>query len=70
MIRLSFLFLLSLLLSNCLSAQKQKADSLMNLLNAEKQDTNRVKLMWRLASVMSVYSPDTALVYAQKSLNL
>lgn len=70
MIRLSFLFLLSLLLSNCLSAQKQKADSLMNLLNVEKQDTNRVKLMWRLASVMSVYSPDTALVYAQKSLNL
>ncbi|HNG63714.1 MAG TPA: tetratricopeptide repeat protein, partial [Ferruginibacter sp.] len=70
MIRLSFFFLLSLLLPNCLLAQKQKADSLMNLLNAEKQDTNRVKLMWRLASVMSVYSPDTALVYAQKSLNL
>lgn len=70
MIRLCFLFLLSVLISNCLSAQKQKADSLMNLLNAEKQDTNRVKLMWRLASVMSVYSPDTALVYAQKSLNL
>lgn len=70
MIRLSFFFLLSLLLPNCLLAQKQKADSLLNLLNAEKQDTNRVKLMWRLASVMSVYSPDTALVYAQKSLNL
>lgn len=70
MIRTKLLLLLVISLPIGLYAQKQKADSLQLLLQTEKTDTARVKLMWRLASVMSVYSPDTALVYAQKALNL
>lgn len=53
-----------------LCGQKQKADSLLLLLQKEKHDTSKVKLMWRIASVMSVYNPDTALQYAQRALNL
>lgn len=70
MTRTKLLFLLFLSLPYTLLAQRQKADSLLLLLQTEKTDTARVKLMWRLASVISVFSPDTALVYAQKSLNL
>ena len=58
------------LLHSCLFAQKQKADSILQLLKTETKDTSKVKLLWKLASTMGVYSPDTALVYAQKSLLL
>ncbi len=53
-----------------LFAQKQKADSMINLLSIEKTDTGKVKLMWQLAGIMNVYDPASALVYAQKALNL
>ncbi len=48
-----------------LMAQKQKADSITNLLAVEKTDTGRVKLMWELASVINVYDPQ-AIKNAQK----
>ena len=51
-------------------AQTQKADSLVNLLSIQKTDTAKVKLMWQLAGVMNVYDPASALLYAQKALNL
>jgi tetratricopeptide (TPR) repeat protein len=53
-----------------LSAQKQKADSLLNLLSIEKTDTGKVKLMWQVAGIMNVYDPDFALLYAQRGLVL
>ena len=49
----------------CLPAQKQKADSLENLLTAEKTDTGKVKLMWQLAGVISVNDPERGLLYVQ-----
>lgn len=53
-----------------LFAQKQKADSLFNALKTEKKDTAKVKLLWELANVMSVYKPDSALIYAHQALTL
>ncbi|MEO6540604.1 MAG: tetratricopeptide repeat protein, partial [Ferruginibacter sp.] len=54
----------------CATAQKQKADSLLNVLSMERTDTAKVKLMWSLAGIMNVYDPESALMYAQKALNL
>lgn len=51
-------------------AQKQKADSLYNLLLVEKSDTSKVNYMWEIANVISAYSPDSALMLAHQALNL
>lgn len=53
-----------------LFAQEQKADSLTKLLNREKTDTGKVKLMNQLASIMNGYDPESALKYAEKALSL
>lgn len=53
-----------------LLAQKQKADSLINLLNTARADSVRVNLMRELAKTVNGYDPGSALVYAQKALNL
>ena len=53
-----------------LFAQKQKADSLIDLLNTEKADTAKVKLLWQLAGIINAYDPGEALLYSQKALNL
>ncbi|MBL7745303.1 MAG: hypothetical protein JNN00_17645 [Chitinophagaceae bacterium] len=65
-----FLLLTLLFFTNDASAQKTKADSLGKLLTAEKQDTNRVRLMWQLAGAMNIYNPDTAILLAQQALYL
>lgn len=49
-------------------AQKPKVDSLSKLLEVEKSDTGRIKLMWQLASAANSYNPDTALLVAQQAL--
>lgn len=51
-------------------SQKAKADSLTRLLAKEKTDTNRVTLMWRIASATSVFNPDTALTIAFEALSM
>jgi tetratricopeptide (TPR) repeat protein len=51
-------------------SQKPLADSLSKLLTTETKDTNRVRLMWQLASKISVYNPDTALSLSQQALYL
>jgi tetratricopeptide (TPR) repeat protein len=51
-------------------AQKQKADSLENLLAIEKSDTGKVKFMWQLAGVINVYDPERALLVSQRALTL
>ncbi len=51
-------------------SQKAKADSLSKLLETEKIDTNKVRLMWQLGSAISFYNPDSALNIVQKALYL
>ncbi len=64
---LLFLFFISPVF---LLAQKQKADSLYKLLVLQKQDTARVKILWQLADEMNGFSPDSAIIFAQKALFL
>ena len=52
------------------NAQKARADSLGRLLLTEKKDSNKVRLMWQMASVANIYNPDTALILSQKALYL
>ncbi|MBK8611017.1 MAG: tetratricopeptide repeat protein [Chitinophagaceae bacterium] len=53
-----------------LKAQKPKADSLVKLLAIEKQDSGKVKLMNELATVLTGYEPDSAVIYAEGALSL
>lgn len=59
-----------LMLANTSMAQRQKADSIAVLLQNEKVDTNRVRLLWQQANYTSLYAPDTALGMAQNALFL
>ncbi len=65
-----FILLPLCLIYTGLFAQKQKADSLTNLLATEKTDTGKVKLMWQLAGVINVYEPERALFLSQRALTL
>jgi len=51
-------------------AQTNSADSLKQLLAAEKQDTSRILVMNQLARMYSFSKPDTALVIAGQALEL
>jgi tetratricopeptide (TPR) repeat protein len=62
--------LICLCLSIIVYPQKQKADSLVNLLSSETIDSNRVKIMWQAADIMSTYDPQTALTLAQQATDL
>lgn len=53
-----------------LQAQSPKIDSLQNLLRSEKQDSNRVTLLWKLAEQYQFFKPDTTLQLAQQALLL
>lgn len=64
-------FLLTMLVASAQAmAQKSKADSLGALLAAEKEDSNRVTLLWNMAYVTYSYNPDTALILSQEALYL
>jgi tetratricopeptide (TPR) repeat protein len=52
------------------SAQKPVADSLRVLLAKATTDTNRVTLLWNMASASNIYNPDTALLLSQEALFL
>ncbi|MFN8290531.1 MAG: tetratricopeptide repeat protein [Chitinophagaceae bacterium] len=56
--------------SSSLQAQKARADSLTRLLEEERTDTGRAKLLWQLASATSTFRPDTALTIAFEGLSL
>lgn len=51
-------------------AQTAKTDSLHRLLQIEKQDSNRVTLLWKLAEQYQFFKPDTTLQLAQQALLL
>lgn len=52
------------------SGQKAVADNLEKLLAVEKQDSNRIKLMWQMAGAMDIYDPNRALLLSQTALYL
>lgn len=51
-------------------AQTANIDSLQRLLQSEKQDSNRVTLLWKLAEQYQFFKPDTTLQLAQQALLL
>jgi Tetratricopeptide repeat len=51
-------------------AQYKKSDTLKILLSAEKQDSNKVNLLWQLSNEYQDNKPDTALLLAQEALQL
>ncbi len=55
---------------NTALAQPVKKDSLLKLLQTEKQDSNRVTLLWNLAEQYQFFKPDTTLQLAQQALLL
>ena len=63
---LAFLFLSA----GLMYAQKQKADSVSQLLNGEKADTNKARYMWQKANYQYTYAPDSAILIAQQGLLL
>jgi tetratricopeptide (TPR) repeat protein len=65
-----YLFVLFLFFSHHASSQKQKADSMLRLFNAETTDSNRVTHLWRMADYAGIYNPDTAIHLAQQALDL
>ena len=65
-----FFLILQFLFTALLYAQKQKADSLSQLLSVEKIDTNKIIYMWQKASYQHSYAPDSAILIAQKGLLL
>lgn len=65
-----YLFLVFMLAALTVQAQRDKVDSVANLLLAEKQDSNRVRLLWQMAGFAGIYNPDTAILLSKQSLTL
>jgi len=55
---------------NAAIGQTAKIDSLQQVLQQEKQDSNRVTLLWKLAEQYQFFKPDTTLQLAQKAFLL
>lgn len=70
MIRKSLLLLSLFFLHTALLAQKQKADSLLRLLEKEKVDSNRVNLMWNIGNATYNYDPEMALNITSEALSI
>lgn len=68
--RRSCLFLLVLLLSFSVHAQKNKVDSLRSLLAVERADSNRVTLLWKMGDAYKASNPDSSILLAQQGLEL
>ncbi|MBP6431679.1 MAG: tetratricopeptide repeat protein [Ferruginibacter sp.] len=68
--KLNLLALLLIVFAANVLAQYKKTDTLKILLIAEKQDSNKVNLLWQLAKEYQDNKPDTALLLAQEALQL
>ena len=64
------LFILFIVCTINLMAQKQKVDGLALKLESEKIDTNRVTLLWEMADASNLYNPDSSVSLAYKALSL
>jgi len=65
-----FFLLIFIVYCGVLSAQSSKIESLRSQLRNEKQDSNRVTLLWKLAEQYQFFKPDTTLQLAQQALLL
>ena len=67
-----FIFLYSILLLQSLAAYTQNyyIDSIKKVLAAQRNDTNKVKLLIQVSNFYWGVSPDTSVVYAQKAFDL
>lgn len=66
-----FLFLFCISCVSIVSfSQKAKVDSLSRLLSAERTDTGKVTLMWKMADAIARYDLDSAVYLAQNALYL
>ena len=63
-----FLLIVLLFLNVQAFTQKHLADSMIQQLAKEKTDSNRVKLMWKIADVTSSYNPEKALEFSREAL--
>jgi tetratricopeptide (TPR) repeat protein len=68
--RLLYLFLISLNCISSLSAQTPVADSLINLIAAEKIDSNKVRLMWQYADEINNSHPEKSILVSQQAVYL
>lgn len=66
------LFFLCFVTRKCFAQQhgKQKIDSLLKLLDENLPDTNRVNILFKLNSVLSVNNPDKAMQYVEEGYKL
>jgi hypothetical protein len=68
--RLLYLFLISLICISSLSAQTPVADSLNKLLQTEKIDSNKVRLMWQYADEINNSDPEKSILISQQAVYL
>lgn len=64
------LFNILLLCSSAAWPQNNYIDSLKNILQTQKADTNRVKLLLQTGIFYTGYYPDTSIIFAQQALEL
>jgi tetratricopeptide (TPR) repeat protein len=70
LLKISLILFLAFCCTGKTFSQKQKADSIIQLLVVEKTDSIRVKLLWNLANIIYRSNPDTALKVGQEALSL
>jgi hypothetical protein len=68
--RLLYLFLISLICISSLTAQTPVADSLNKLLQTEKSDSNKVRLMWQYADEITNIDPEKSILISQQAVYL
>jgi hypothetical protein len=68
--RLLYLFLISLICISSLSAQTPVADSLNKLLQTEKIDSNKVRIMWQYADEINNSDPEKSILISQQAVYL
>ncbi len=66
--KLLIFFLLPLFSISILTAQTRVADSLINLIAAEKIDSNKVRLMWQYADEINNSDPEKSILVSQQAL--
>ncbi len=64
------LFLFGLICCSVTFAQHREIDSMNALFALEKQDSNKVTLLWNLADAYNKFNPDTGRILAQQAVEL
>lgn len=67
---ISVLFLCGVLNNSTQAQNQQLIDSLLNVLKTAKEDTGKVKCIYRLGQEMINYNPDTSIILSNQALTL